>query len=393
MFWLGMILIILLPLLGSLISNKGLPPGFGIFPPQKVAGEPGFNLYYFLFIALGETVIILLILFPALFGFKKLSTRRTNDKTECFRYPLWFWLGSIVCLGSWFVMWGGVSLGGLEIYTFVPLWWGFICALDGIVYKRSRGYSLLASRPKLVLLLSLTSIFGWYLFEYLNYFVNENWYYPNNKLLSPVGNVVWYTLAYTTVWPAIFEWYLLLQTFEGLKNRYTNGPKLNLTKKWGFIIMLGGALLTFGTGIFSHLLFFGLWIGPLFILSGLLIYKGYWTPYSPMAKGNWSPFILMGLASLFNGFLWEMWNYGSHYFNPDRPTNPNFWIYDIPYVNVIRIFSEMPLLGYFGYLPFGVLCWVFWLWAAYLFNLEPDFASKLNKQEGLKNEIDRAIRL
>jgi len=30
-------------------------------------------------------------------------------------------------------------------------------------------------------------------------------------------------------------------------------------------------------------------------------------------------------------------------------------VYEIPYVNVLHVF-EMPLLGYAGYLPFGVLC-------------------------------------
>jgi len=31
------------------------------------------------------------------------------------------------------------------------------------------------------------------------------------------------------------------------------------------------------------------------------------------------------------------------------------WVYDIPYVDALRLF-EMPILGYAGYLPFGVLC-------------------------------------
>jgi hypothetical protein len=41
-------------------------------------------------------------------------------------------------------------------------------------------------------------------------------------------------------------------------------------------------------------------------------------------------------------------------------------------VNVIHLFSEMPLLGYFGYLPFGMLCWVWWLVCVHLFDLKPD---------------------
>jgi hypothetical protein len=51
-------------------------------------------------------------------------------------------------------------------------------------------------------------------------------------------------------------------------------------------------------------------------------------------------------------------------------TNPNYWVYDIPYVNVIHIFSEMPLLGYMGYMPFGVLALVMWIWAGNVFGFD-----------------------
>ena len=77
------------------------------------------------------------------------------------------------------------------------------------------------------------------------------------------------------------------------------------------------------------------------------------------------------LASLVTGFFWEMWNYGSSHPNALPPTNPNYWIYDIPYVNVIHLWSEMPLLGYAGYLPFGILVWVVYAWAAAFFGFDP----------------------
>lgn len=75
------------------------------------------------------------------------------------------------------------------------------------------------------------------------------------------------------------------------------------------------------------------------------------------------------MSSLFNGLFWEMWNYGSAH--PTEPiANPNYWVYDVPYVNVIHIFSEMPLEGYFGYLPFGLMVWLIFIWAGKLFGFE-----------------------
>jgi len=51
------------------------------------------------------------------------------------------------------------------------------------------------------------------------------------------------------------------------------------------------------------------------------------------------------MAALVCGFFWEMWNYYSL----------AKWVYSIPYVHRFQLF-EMPVLGYLGYLPFGLLC-------------------------------------
>lgn len=94
--------------------------------------------------------------------------------------------------------------------------------------------------------------------------------------------------------------------------------------------------------------------------------------------------ILIALGTLVNGFFWEVWNYGSAH--PASPiTNPNYWMYDVPYVNVIHLFAEMPLLGYFGYLPFGVLAWVMWIWAGTVFNFDTKLLDEV-KEAALKGK-------
>ena len=47
---------------------------------------------------------------------------------------------------------------------------------------------------------------------------------------------------------------------------------------------------------------------------------------------------------------------------------PAYWQYSLPYVDVLHVF-EMPLLGYFGYLPFGGYCWLWWIAVATLLNI------------------------
>lgn len=357
---------IVLPLIAAyfVYPETHLPPEFGVFPPVFVVQQPPFWLPYFLVVLFAAIGITLLLLFPTLFGFKPVTINPPIVVKA--KLPWWFWLGAALTLFFWWLMWARVTIfGDLVYYAFSPMWWGFILVLDGLTYRRTGGYSLLASKRTTLVISALVSVVGWYYFEYYDYFVLSNWYYPNGHMseLSHATIVVLFLIAYTTVWPAVFEWYTLLQTFPRLLARYSQGPKLTLPATALMVVGLG---LIFAMVFWPLPLFWVLWIGPMIVIAGQLLRKGIWTPFTAMSTGNWTPVIVMALSSLFNGFLWEMWNYGSAHPNAAPPTNPNYWIYDIPYVNVIHIHSEMPLLGYFGYLPFGVLVWVVFLWAGKL---------------------------
>ncbi len=363
------VLSIILPLVAAWFAypETHLPPGFGVFPPLSVEPPPGFNLVIFIALALVEAVVILFLLFPQWFGFT-IPIPAPKPATPV-QFPAWFWIGAALMLFFWWLMWTRVTpFGSLVYYAFTPLWWCFILTLDGLVYHRSGGYSLLAARPQTLLISAAVSLFGWFYFEYFDYFALGNWYYPNSTMpeLSHAMVVLLYITAYTTVWPVIFEWYTLLNTFPGLVSRYSKGPKIALP---GGLLFWGGFLMIFAVVFFPYPLFWVMWIGPLAIFSGQLIRKGIWNPFTGMAEGNWGPALLMALSALFNGFFWELWNWGSAH--PAEPvTNPNYWIYDIPYVNVIHIFAEMPLLGYLGYMPFGILTWAVFIWLGALFGFD-----------------------
>jgi len=55
--------------------------------------------------------------------------------------------------------------------------------------------------------------------------------------------------------------------------------------------------------------------------------------------------ISSALAAFICGCFWEMWNYYSL----------AKWVYSVSFVHSFQIF-EMPILGYAGYLPFGLEC-------------------------------------
>ncbi len=348
-----------------------LPPKFGVFPPVFVQAAPAFNWVVFIMLLLAELGFLAFLLFPQWFGFKSVTPPAPSARA---RLPIWFWIGSAAMLFFWWLMWARVTpFGDLVYYAFTPLWWGFILVLDGLTYQRNNGKSLLSSNPEVFFISAVFSVAGWAYFEYFNYFALSNWYYPNGHMpeLNHATTVLLFLLAYTTVWPVVLECYTLLRTFPGLSVRYSNGPRLALS---GDLLLWGGLVLIVLMVFLPYPLFWAVWVGPLAVISGMLIRKGVWTPFTAMAQGNWTPVLLVALSSLFVGFFWEMWNYGSAYPDAALQTNPNYWIYEIPYVNVIHIFSEMPLLGYCGYMPFGILVWVSFIWAGEVFDFNASLA-------------------
>ncbi len=377
-------LIFLLPTLGSIVRWGGLPEGYGLFPAQQAGTDPGFNLTYFICASVVAAFILIFLLFPRLFGFKKVvAAPVVRQKVD---FPYWFWGALPVLIICWIIMWTRAKIPvdlepitslpisfSLERYTFVPLWWSFICILDGIVYKRNNAISLLSIKPRVMQVLAVVSCYSWFAFEYLNFFVMENWYYPNNHVMSDFGNIFWFSLSYTTVLPAIVEWYLLLKTFPRMRDRYSNGPRLKVNKGWLIALYIVGLVLSLLMGYFPYQLFWVLWVALVPLLSAAMGLTRLWTPFTPIREGNWSPILLIAIGTVLNGLFWEMWNFGSEWFKSGYPANPNYWKYSVPYLDKFHIFSEMPILGYFGYLFFGVNCWILWLAAAYIFKFNPNF--------------------
>jgi hypothetical protein len=100
-----------------------------------------------------------------------------------------------------------------------------------------------------------------------------------------------------------------------------------------------------GIGVWPNYLFPLLWVSPLTIIISLQTLMGETTIIDQMATGDWRWAFSSVLAALICGGFWEMWNFYSL----------AKWEYSIPFVHRFEIF-EMPVLGYAGYLPFGLEC-------------------------------------
>jgi hypothetical protein len=260
--------------------------------------------------------------------------------------PWWGWCGVVFGVGAWVLAWTRFPwFAGLQMFTFTPQWLAFIVVINALTYWRS-GHCLLVDRSRHLAGLFVLSAGFWWFFEYLNRFV-QNWYYVGIGTLGSWEYVVFATLPFSTVLPAVMSTHEWLATYP----RLTAGldgfrPLVPAHPRWvaGVAVVLAAAGLA-GIGVWPDILFPVLWIAPLVIIVSLQGLAGRETVFGDVARGDWSRLVRLALAALVCGFFWEMWNYHSL----------AKWIYTVPYVNRFKVF-EMPILGYAGYLPFGWEC-------------------------------------
>jgi len=100
-------------------------------------------------------------------------------------------------------------------------------------------------------------------------------------------------------------------------------------------------------GVYPNHLFALLWVSPLLTLVSLQVLLKETHVLSPLRDGDWRFLLASALAALLCGVFWEMWNF----FSLAK------WVYHVPFVQRVHVF-EMPILGYAGYLPFGLECTV-----------------------------------
>ena len=86
-----------------------------------------------------------------------------------------------------------------------------------------------------------------------------------------------------------------------------------------------------------------IWVGLFFIIEPMNIILKKKSIFMQVSRGDWGIIVVLFVGTLTCGFFWEMLNYYSY---------PK-WTYYTPFVNYWHIF-EMPILGYLGYLPFGL---------------------------------------
>lgn len=258
------------------------------------------------------------------------------------RFPWWGWLGLGLNAASWCLAWqDDIVPPEWRRHVFTPLWLGYILVLNGLVYRRT-GRSLLTHRSAWFAALFPVSAVFWWLFEHLNQFA-ANWHYVGIVARGDWDYFVQATLPFSTVLPAVASTWRWLRQFGRLDAMRLAPIKARPVIAW--LALAAGLAALAGIGLWPEALFSMLWLAPLAVLAGLQRLVLGESFFAPLARGDWRPLLQPALAALICGICWELWNWGSL----------AQWRYSVPYVQRFMLF-EMPLLGYAGYLPFGIEC-------------------------------------
>jgi len=331
-----------LPLLGVLLADKEITPYLEFPPRTSYVRHAPFSWPVFI----AYTLFILAWLAPFLIRLTR-GDRRAPAATppNALPFPWWGWGGVLFTITAWILAWTRFPwLSDFQAHTFTPLWIGYIITINALTYHRS-GRCMLRNRPYSFLLLFPVSAGFWWFFEYLNRFV-QNWYYVGPVLGS--WEYFWYaTLPFSTVLPAVIGTRDWLLSFSWTQRHFQAFFPIRISRPqvvaWPVLLGLGVGLA--GIGIWPNYLFPLVWVSPLLIIISLQTIFREPHLFSPLTHGDWRDIFSSAMSALLCGLFWEMWN--AHSLAK--------WKYNIPFVHGFEVF-EMPVLGYAGYLPFGLVC-------------------------------------
>lgn len=336
-------LILLMPLAGILFTGGTLSPYLD-FPPQPVITfHPPFSAPVFLVFLVFILIFIRVSVLPFLRKGPAFKNRIASPKVRSL--PGWGFAAFLGLTGFWVLAWTRWDwFSFFQPHTFFPLWLCWIICVNALTYRASGRCPMLDASLRFAVLFMVSAGF-WWIFEYLNRFVG-NWYYSGSQYGAGTYFVL-ATLSFSTVLPAVETMKDYLLTFPRFFYGFRQMPCLSaLESPWtGAGLVSTSCFLLFLTSVFPNQLFFLVWICPFLIFLGILIIFGKPHTFAGVKNGDYTLVVAYAVASLLCGFFWEMFNF----YSLAR------WQYAIPYVQVLHLF-EMPVLGYAGYLPFGLEC-------------------------------------
>lgn len=257
-------------------------------------------------------------------------------------------------------------------WYYVFSWWSYIFFLESLLFVKGGDSTLFASPGRFLVQLPL-SITIWLIFESFNFRLH-NWHYiqaPSSLPLRWIG----YSISFATVLPGLNTTTRFLRHLEVFNSSHSSSFTMN--QETSAYLMAGGAVSLVLPLLWPKVFFPLVWLG-----FGMLL--------APVQPGTTRPSLLQDiqsgrprellellLAGMICGLLWEFWNFWAG----------AKWVYSVPYVGWLKVF-EMPFLGFLGFPPFAVQCYLMagsatHLWKSFERGLNPMMTWSLRASFGI----------
>jgi hypothetical protein len=256
-------------------------------------------------------------------------------------------LGILTLCGAFAGLLNGIEPFATWFYQFA--WFSVLLVMDGTIALMGaagkKGDFLLLNRPRHLFSLIAWSAVVWIFYELLNFRL-QNWYYVNLPTSLPVR---WIStvVAFGTVLPAVFLSFTLMRAF-GVADT-TRWKPFNMNGRLHWLRVAGTIMM--GLVLVWPKYFYPLVWGATTLLVEPWVYRK-----SPersllhdLEHGNPGRLLRLLAGGVLIGFLWESLNILAR----------AKWIYTVPGLEDLKLF-EMPLLGFFGFPPFTLECFVLW---------------------------------
>ena len=263
--------------------------------------------------------------------------------------PAYGWLGLAVILLSQAAVFARIEP---FFHWHTPIaWTAYIFLADAIVWKR-RGNSWLRNNPSELLFVACASVPLWVVFELYNKYSIHSWYYVGLPQLRLVRNLG-YIWSFATITPAIFQTAALVSSLRDRRNSPNRSdwpvPQRLSATTW-ILVAAGAAMVVIPIFVHSPYLAAPVWLGFMFFFDPLNARAGAESILGDWRLGRRRRLINLLIAGLICGVIWEFWNYWV----------AAKWIYNVPILPDVKIF-EMPILGFGGFPPFAVECFVMYV--------------------------------
>ena len=264
--------------------------------------------------------------------------------------PFYGWLGLASLVAAEWLMFRGVE--PVATYFTPMAWTAYILIADAAVLAIA-GRSRLHDAPREFAQVALLSIPLWLIFEAYNLRL-QNWAYFGVPLSWPAA-ILGYGWSFATIIPGILETADLVAAFDWF-------PRARPVR---FSTISENAMMTIGTLCLSaplimprqvaSYLFGPVWVGFALLLDPLNRRLRLPSLLGDLAQGRRDRVLSLLVSGWVCGWLWEFWNYWA----------AAKWHYTFPIFQNGKIF-EMPALGFLGFLPFALECFVMYGTAAWL---------------------------